>query len=143
MSSKRRVCDSVGRAGPRPRICLDGMTMLGALAKRYFVAPVAFAVATSLVLLLDAPPSHAFYVLWGSAILIGASHGALGHGLAAGVLSSMLLRSLRGNCLVVTPADPGALAQAFAFLVFAVWAGRLNASRVREMKAAHIRARRD
>lgn len=104
--------------------------------------PVAFAVATSLVRLLEAPPSHSLYLLWGSVILIGASHGALGQGLAGGVLASILLRSLGGNSLVVTPADSGALAPALAFLVFAVWAGWLNAVRVRKMRAANSRWRR-
>jgi hypothetical protein len=139
MSLKRLGSDSYLPAASRPCAVPAGSD---ALAKRYIVAPVAFAVATLLVLLLEAPASHDFYILWGSVILIGASHGALGQGLAAGVLSSILLRSFCGSSLVVTPADPGALAQAFAFLVFAVWAGRLNAVRAGRIKAANSRARR-
>ena len=142
MSLKRPGRDSSLRVALRS--CANPVFSTGprALARRYFVAPVAFAVATSLVLLLEAPPSHGFYILWCSVILIGASHGALGQGLAAGVLSSILIRYLGGNSLVAAPADPGALAQAFAFLVFAVWAGRLNAVRARGMKEANSRARR-
>ena len=142
MFLKRPGRDTSLRAAPRP--CADPVFSAGpcALARRYFVMPVAFAVATSLALLLEAPPSHGFYILWCSVILIGASHGALGQGLAAGVLSSILLRHLGGNDLVAVPADPGAPAQAFAFLVFAVWACRLNAVRARGMKAANSRARR-
>jgi hypothetical protein len=140
MSSERPARDSTSRAAPRAGACRDSARVRGALAKRFFIAPVGCAAATSLVLLLEATPSHSFYVLWGSVILIGASHGSLGQGLAAGVSSSILLWSFRGNCLVVMPAEPGAIAQAFAFLVFAVWAGRLNASRVREMRAAYTSA---
>jgi hypothetical protein len=142
MSSKRPARGSALEAASQSCAGRAVSAGLRAFTERYFVAPVAFVVATSLILLLQAPPSHGFYILWCSVILIGASHGAIGQGLAAGVLSSILIRYLGGNSLVAAPADPGGVAQAFAFLVFAVWAGRLNAVRVRGMKAANSKARR-
>lgn len=135
MSLRRRECYSTWRAATFSR----GVRALTAgtrrLPTRYFVTAVAFAVATSLTLLLQAPPSHAFYILWGSATLIGASHGSLGQGLAAGLLSSLFVNTFFAGHLCLTPADPYSFPQSFAFLAFALLVGRLNTVRAREAKA--------
>ncbi len=100
----------------------------------YSVGGMAFVVATSLTLIMDAPPMHCFYILWGAVTLIGASHGALGQGVGAGVFSSIFIKSFYRDRLDVSPVDSNAHLLASAFFVFSVLACWLNTVRIREMK---------
>ena len=134
MLLKSPVCESVRAGAPSRRGAVTFIAGVRAVVGSYFVCPVAFAVATALTLWLDAPPSHAFYILWGAATLIGAAHGSLGQGVAAGLASSALIKFIYPDSLSIAPADPGAFAQSFAFLLFALLAGRLNAVRAREAR---------